>query len=188
MNSAASYPLSPDGPLCPLLDDGSLLLSFYEGSGAKPDVKKFIKRHRWPGKPPLSFTVGPEALKAILRNLNGSRESRDILAAATAKMENPPVLHQVIWNWLSVNDAELVNAADEHGEVQGERVFLSPGGLGRLIAAQAAGADGSDRRTRHLVYLALAFAMLQPDDALQLLQTIGQRFPEYRGPIGLDPV
>ena len=31
-----------------------------------------------------------------------------------AKLENSPVLYQVIWNWLTVNDPELVQAVDDH--------------------------------------------------------------------------
>ena len=180
-----SYPACVDGPLCPLLNDGELMLRFYESSGTKPNMKKFIKRHSWPGKPPLSYSVGPETMKNMLLHANGSAPARAILYETTAKLENSPVLYQVIWNWLSVNDPNLIQAVDNFSHTVNDLVFITPDELRGLMESQVSADEWSEDRKIHLVYLVLAFAMLQPNESIALLRTLAERFPEMSGAVGL---
>ena len=180
-----SYPAYVDGPLCPLLNNGELMLRFYESSGTKPNMKKFIKRHTWPGKPPLSYSVGPETMKKMLLHANGSAPARAVLYETTAKLENSPVLYQVIWNWLSLTDPNLIRAVDNFSHTVNELVFISPDELRGLMESQVSSEEWSEDRKVHLVYLVLAFAMLQPNESIALLRTLTERFPEMAGPVGL---
>ena len=180
-----TYPAYVEGPLCPLLNDGELILRFYEGSGTKANMKKFIKRHSWPGKPPLSYSIGPETMKKMLLHANGSAQARAVLFEATVKMENSPVLYQVIWNWLTVNDPHLIQAVDNFSHMVNDLVFISPEELRGLMESQVSSDEWSEDRKIHLVYLVLAFAMLQSNESITLLHTLTEPFPEMAGPVGL---
>ena len=180
---AGTYPLNPDGELCPLLNDGDLLLSFYDGAGARPDIKKFIKRNRWPGKPPLSYSVGTETMKKMLLSLHNSREGRDRLAAASQRDDDSPVLHQVIWMWLGAQDPTLIQAVDKHGHSKGDRLFMSPDDMETLVDERLKEEMCDENGRIHLVYLALAFAMLQPEDGSTFMEIVSDRMPEFRSGI-----
>jgi hypothetical protein len=180
-----TYPLDPDGGLCPLLNDGSFLYDLYAGADARHEIKKFVKRNRWPGKPPISYSVGPETMKKMLLSLHSTREGRDRVEAVTRKAENPLTLHQVIWNWLTVHATELVKAADDHSHSKGQKVFMSPKEFSALVNARSKEIEENEDEKKHLVYLALAFAMLQPDDCKELLETATKKFPEFQEAVGL---
>ena len=179
------YPLNPDGPLCPLLRDGDLLRDLYEQSGTRQEMKKFIKRNNWPGKPPLSYSVGPETMKKMLLSVLDTPEGRKRLADKTEDAETPAVLHQVIWNWLCVNNPALIKAADEFSHSQDDKVFMSADELTGLLAARKDAEDVHEDEPRHLAFLTLAFAMLQPDDAQSLVKILVEQNGEFKGPMGV---
>jgi len=180
-----TYPINPDGALCPLLNDGTFLYDLYAGADARIEIKKFVKRNRWPGKPPISYSVGPETMKKMLVSLHSTRAGRDRVEAVTSKAENPLTLYQVIWNWLTVHATELIKAADEHSHTKGRKVFMSPKEFVELLDARSKEIAEDEDEKKHLVYLALAFAMLQPEDSKELLQTATSKFPEFQDAVGL---
>jgi len=180
-----TYPLNPDGELCPLLNDGAFLYDLYAGADARHDIKKFVKRSRWPGKPPVSYSVGPETMKKMLISLHNTPSGRDRVEAVTGKHENPLTLHQVIWNWLTVNATELIKAADEKCHTKGQKVFMSPKEFVELLDSRSKEIAENEDEKKHLVYLALAFGMLQPDDCESLLKTATDKFPEFQQAVGL---
>jgi hypothetical protein len=183
--STKTYPLDPEGPLCPLLDDGTLLLEIYEGGGSKQEIKKFIKRNRWPGKPPISYAVGPETMKKMLLSLHSSSEGRKRLASATSNHEEPPVLYQVIWNWLGTQNPKLVQAVDDFSHTRGDKVFVSAEQYSGLLDARFKEEECGDEEKKQLVFLGLAFAMLQPEESPALLNVIGERLSDYKEAVGL---
>lgn len=184
--SSSTYPLDLDGPLCPLLDDGELLLRFYEESGAKLDIKKYVKRHRWEGKPPLSYSVGRETLKKMILSLQHSARARRELHSTTHKNDNALVLYQVIWNWLSVQDPKLIEAIDKHSHSVGDRIYVTPAELDALIETRQKEEDWEEKGKLHLAFLVLAFTMLQPDDRSDLVRTFTRAVPELAAPMGVE--
>ncbi len=183
--SKETYPLNPDGELCPLLNDGAFLYNLYDGADARHAIKRFIKRNRWPGKPPDSYSVGPETMKKALVSLHNTREGRERVESATGRMENPLTLHQVIWNCLTMRATDLIKMVDDHSHTKGDKVFMSPGEYSNLLEARADEVEANEDEKKNLVCLALAFAMLQPDDCMELLHTAANKFPEYRDAVGL---
>lgn len=182
--AAKTYPLNPEGPLCPLLRDGDLLLDLYEQSGTRQEMKKFIKRNNWPGKPPLSYSLGPETMKKMLLSVLDTPQGRKRLADKTENADNPAVLYQVIWNWLCINNPPLIKAVDDFSHTENDKVFMGAKDLTGVLAARKDAEDIHEDETRHFAFLTLAFAMLQPEDAKALVDAFLKRHKEFKKPVG----
>jgi hypothetical protein len=184
MASPTTYPLALDGPLCPLLNDGDLLYQFYSGAFRR-EIKKFIRKHNWPGKPVLSYSVGSDTMKQALLSLLNAPEGRDRVTARMSQEGHELALYQAIWGWLGFQDADLLTAVEDHSHTVDEKVFMSPRELAGLLDARLKEGELSAEARKRLAILALGFAMLQPKDRKKLVKITADRLPEFKEAIGL---
>ena len=185
MKTRHFYPLNPQGPLCPLLDDADLLMDFYEQAQLRKSLKKYCKQTRWEAKPPVPYSMGNETLKKLLASLLGNPEARSKLVKKDLSGGESPALHQAIWGWVSVSNPTLSELVGEHSHDVEDRVFMSCSELKSLIHSAKEKELLDEDGIRHVAYLAVAFAMLQPAEALELLQTFCTEFPSYTEQLGL---
>ena len=174
------YPLCPSGPLCPLLDDGDLLFDFYTISGFRQQIKGFCKSKPWGGKPKLPFSMTDKHLKLFLLSLFNSPDARQLLSVFGKKHE----LCHAIWNWLKNTNAPLYDMVLLHCYEKTPGVlYIKPGELGRFI--EMASCDDSPTIRNSLIYLALAFAMLDDESCVEIISIIAVRYPESAYGLGL---
>lgn len=180
-----TFPCHHDAPLCPLLDDADLLFEFYETAGLRKELKKICKLYRWDGKPPVPYSMGPETLKPMVLSMLQSPAMRKRITAMDSGTGPSPALHQAIWTWFAVRNQKLAALVEKHThEVKG-RLFLKPEALAKLIETARAEGLADDPAPRQLACLAMAFAILQPDEASGLLETVAEAFPDLSRAIGL---
>jgi hypothetical protein len=96
------------------------------------------------------------------------------------------LLHNVIWGWLDNVNKTLFEAAKScgHQNAKGD-VFMTPEELGCFLDVP----DGDDAAQvrRQKIYVALAFAMLEPESRAPLVAQLLNRFPEAAVGLGLLP-
>lgn len=180
-----TYPLNPEGRLCPLLDDPDLLFDFYETAGLRKDLKKICKTLRWDGKPPVPYSIGPDALKGLLHSLLQSPAMRRKLAARDNTAGNSPALHQAIWAWIAARNPKLAELAEKHTHEKKERLFMAPQGLRDTLREAGENELLDEAGPLQAACLAAAFAMLQPEDASDLLSAAAEVYPEVGASLGL---
>jgi hypothetical protein len=167
------YPFNLDGSLCPLLNNGELLLGFYEEESLRHGIKQFCKRAAWPGKPAAMFAVDAEKLKELVLSLFNSPVARKTLASSRY-----PYLHDAMWNWLgSVNPALHERLSTCCDEVKG-KLFVKCDLWAGLLKDIKKGNSSADT-VLQLAYVMLAFGMLQEDDRFALGEAFLATFPEY---------
>ena len=182
----ATYPLNPDGPLCPLLDNPALLFEFYETAGLRKELKKVCKNERWDGKPAVPYSIGPAALTSLLHSLLQSPAMRRRIAARDSGPGHSPALHQAIWAWVAVRNSKLVELAEKHTHEVKDRLFMAPSAFREMIQKAREENLLDENGPLQLACLAVAFAMLQRDDARELLQVVTDLHPEYGKALGLE--
>ena len=166
LEASPHYPFNLDGPLCPLLDHGPLLLAFYDGAGLRPAIKQFCKRANWPGKPATSYAVNTEKLQELLASLFNSPTARAQLWAQ-GEAGRCPYLHDAIWQWARAETPALCDRIAACCEDVKDRLFLRCEPFQQLLA-QVQQEQPSPQSVTRLAYLVLAFAMLQPQDRYAL--------------------
>ena len=169
-----------------MLDDGDLLLEFYDRAGVKQGIKRFIKRQRWPGKPALPYSLGTDAMRSMLLNLLNAPAGRRLLLERSEKTSESLALHQVIWSW-SCQEAEgLEKIISEHGVEIKDRIFLRPDGLKNIVDDFSSRQDWDQSGKRLLAHVVLAYAMLQPEDSIFLAEIFLEKAPELGEGFGLQ--
>jgi hypothetical protein len=167
------YPFKLDGGLCPLLNDGELLLGFYEEESLRHGIKQFCKRAAWPGKPAATFAVDAEKLKELVVSLFNSPVARKMLATSRC-----PYLYDAMWEWLTLANSELCDRIKGCCEEIKGKLFLKVESWATLLAALR-NENPPANTVLHLAYVMLAFAMLQEDDRFVLGEALISTFPEY---------
>ncbi len=180
-----TYPLNLEGRLCPLLDDPGLLFDFYEAAGLRKDLKKIVKTQRWEGKPPVPYSIGPDALQKLLYSLLQSPAMRRKIASRDSSAGNSPALHQAIWGWLAARNGKLAELAEKHTHEKKDRLFMAPSAFRETIQEAKEAEILDEQGAQQIACLAAAFAMLQPEEAQDLLQAAAEAFPEVAAPLGL---
>ena len=174
------YPLCESGPLCPLLDDPELLFDFYVTSGLRQGVKRFLKTHRWEGRPKSPYAMNDEILTQMLHSMCNSPDARRLLRASRDSL----ALHYAIWAWLDHTNKDLFKAAQEHAHLdEAGKYFMTPAELGTFLDARRIDDDAAI--DRQLTYLAVAFAMLQDESRAELLAEVIYRFPGTARDLGV---
>ncbi len=85
-------------------------------------------------------------------------------------------LHHAIWHWLRIEHEPIYNAAfsfcyrDEN-----HRYFIKPSEFGQFLEKFG---NNDSLTNRPVIYLALAFAMLQKESAVELIAEVATRYPE----------
>jgi len=177
LQKSPCYPFDLAGRLCPLLDNGELLLAFYEGAGSRLNIKQYCKRATWPGKPAVGFAIDPAKLQELVASLFNTPAAREQLRSQ-GDDGRCPFLHNAIWAWLGVENPTLVERIAGCCETIDDRSFIRVEPLNKLLAEiQPTKPDA--REIIHLAYAVLAFAILQPDDRHALGQVFLSAFPEY---------
>jgi hypothetical protein len=171
------YPFNLTGPLCPLLNDSEVLLAFYSDAGFRQGIKGFCKRTAWAGKPPISFAIDPEKLKALVVSLFNSPEAREKFAKR-GDDGHCPLLHNAIWQWSSTANPTLVQRFSAVCVEVKDRLYIKDEALKKLLG-EIQKEQPAPAALNQLAYVVLAFAMLQPDDRFSLGETFLSFFPEY---------
>ncbi len=176
-----NFPFNDEGELCPVLNDGQFLVDVYSVSGNRPSIKAFCKKIKWPDKPKVGISVGEEQLKVLLPSLFNSPIARvklDKAGEKSGKMAAPP-LHQAMWGWLLETSPELGEKVKDNCHERGEGLhFLSADGLETLCK------ETKEEESETLARIVLAFVMLQPKDAEELVLAFLKYFPAMTEPIG----
>jgi len=172
------YPFTLDGPLCPMLNDGEILASFYAEESFRNRVKQFCKRTPWPGKPTVSYAVDPEKLKELLISLFNSPVARTALRLKS-ETRRCPYLDNAIWQWLTVVNPMLCQHLSGCCDEVKDKLFLRPDAWVTLLAKIQREQPNTATVTQ-LAYITLAFAMLQPDDRYSLGEAFLTAFPESK--------
>jgi hypothetical protein len=177
------YPLCESGPLCPILDDEDLLFDFYIVAGMRQHIKRFFKTNRWEGKPQVRVMTD-SALKNLLQSVHNSPEARRMLITFDKNI----ALHQAIWGWLKIENKTIYDIALSfcHQDEKG-KCYMSPSELGQFLE-KLRNCDSPTKQT--IIYLALAFAMLEKESSIDLITEVVIRYPETMPELGLffDPV
>ncbi len=176
------YPLCESGPLCPLLDDPELLFDFYVKGRQRQQVKRFLKTHRWEDRPKFGYAINDGVLTQALHSMCNSPDARRLLRVSHASLE----LHNAMWAWLDQTDNGLFKAVQQYAhQDEAGKYFMTPAELGTFLDDQLG--QGRLESNVPLLYIGVAFAMLQPDSRTELLAEILQRFPEAASYLGLAP-
>jgi len=174
------YPLCESGPLCPLLDDDGLLYDFYVTGGLRHEIKRFCKTHHWEGKP-RTLAMTDTAFKKLIRSMCNSFEARQALKASNDYIE----LHDAIWIWLKKTNKTLYDRAKSFGhQDKSGKLFMTSSELGRLLAE--VGDEDLPSIRSSLIYLGLAFAMLDTKSRVELIAKIVALFPDTVDGLGLS--
>jgi len=186
--TSTKYPFDADGPLCPLLDDGTFLVDVYTASGNRPSIKAFIKKTKWAGKPKVGISVGEAQLVELLPNLFNSPEARDKLGRAGQKSGKTAAapLHQAIWAWFQDVDGDTGTKLKEHCHERGDGLYFLTADAVAAFAAELAATSPDAAAVERAGRVILAFAMLQPADALSLARAFVERFPALVDGMGLQ--
>jgi hypothetical protein len=175
------YPFTLDGPLCPLLNDAGVLSSFYAEESLHHTIKQFCKRTTWPGKPAVSYGVGPKKLKELLLSLFNSPVARAALRQKSEK-GRCDYLDNAIWQWLTIANPTLRDRLSGCCDDIKGKLFIKRGAWVALLVKIQSEKPSVDTVTQ-LAYAALAFAMLQEDDRHALGEAFLSAFPEYAAKI-----
>lgn len=182
------YPFDREGPLCPLLDDGDFLLEAFVRAEAKIAVKRFCKRHAWPNKPKVGFSVDDELLKKLLLSLFNCPEGRrryDHLAAKGRFCPLPAAL--VLW-FAAVNprlSVRMLGALDAFME---DPSIPSPEDLSKLVAElkeEKTGAAAVTQLARGLLGILIALGGSSEQD--KLARAFLEVFPNFERRFGYRP-
>ena len=177
LHATPYYPFTLDGPLCPLLNDTELLSGFYAEDSLHHGIKQFCKRTTWPAKPVVSYALGPEKLKELLISLFNSPVARATLRRQSEK-DRYTYLDSAIWLWLSIANPVLSQRLSGCcDDVKGRLFIRCEAWAALLTKIQSEKPDAAT--VPQLAYVALAFAMLQPDDRYALGEAFLSAFPEY---------
>lgn len=172
------YPLCKSGPLCPLLDDANLLFEFYISSHKRKAIKHFCKSKKWENKPNY-LVMTDSTLKLLIRSMCNSPQARRMLIE---QGENN-ALHQAIWHSEKSKNESLFEKVYLYCYDDNGLTFIKPNQLDRLLNEIADGDSLSIRTT--LIYLSLAFAMLEDESCAEIVAQIANRYPETLGALGL---
>ncbi|GCF88514.1 hypothetical protein [Shewanella sp. M-Br] len=171
------YPFCNSSKLHPLFDDKNLLLEFYISAGKKKDLKAFCKKNEWNGKPLLPRVVTNDVLATFLKSICNSSDARNKLS----KCRSDIALYQVIYLWFKKSYPFLY----EQIQVccyckESNKSYLNVGDLHLFFEKKDIDFLGGKEP---ILYLLLAFAMLQSQDRLKIYEEICARYPEIKNPI-----
>jgi len=177
LQAVTVYPFNLGGPLCPLLNHAELLGEFYAEDGLRHGIKSFCKKTAWPGKPLVSFTIGPEKLQELLLSLFNTPAARASLRRLS-ESDRVTNLDNAIWEWLATANPKLAERVlGCCHEIKGKS-FLKPEALQQFLSDFQKESPDANAVTQ-LAYVVLAFAMLQPDDRYRLGEVFLSAFPEF---------
>lgn len=182
LQTAPGYPFRLDGPLCPLLNDATVLAAFYGEDSLRHGIKSFCKKTAWPGKPVVSFAINPEKLQELMLSLFNTATARAILRERS-ESDRATYLDNAIWQWFArANPALAQRVAGLCHEVKGKS-FLKPEALPQFLA-DFQKESPEPMAVTQVAYVVLAFAMLQPDDRFRLGEAFLAVFPQYAEKFG----
>jgi hypothetical protein len=177
LQAVISYPFNLDGPLCPLLNHAELLGEFYAEDGLRHGIKSFCKKTAWPGKPVVSFTIGPEKLQELLLSLFNTPAARTILRRLS-ESDRATYLDNAIWVWFTMANPKLAERVlGCCHDIKGKS-FVKPEALQKFLSDFQTESPDTNAVTQ-LAYVVLAFAMLQPDDRYRLGELFLSAFPAF---------
>lgn len=171
------YPLCTSGPLLPFLNSEELLYDIYVKAGYRAEVKAFCKSKNWPGKP-IHQVVTDKALRQLTHSMCNSHQARKMLIAAANDIE----VHSALWRYVGKIDLIFFQKIKEFCYTKDEKTFIDPSGVKEFLTAVKS--EVSVVPTS-VIYLIVAFGMLQPELCEDFLSELFNIFPDSLGIIGL---
>ncbi len=184
--NSSYYPFSSSGPLCPILNDENLLLTFYPPGNNRKEIKRLLKTKVWPNKPkmPLSISMSDDALKKLLKSMWNSPEARQLI-----KKHNKLELHNAIWEWFQTTNPETLNLLKTYchknkNKNKPNNLFITPEHLGNFFNELNKTELSSIRNS--LIYITLAFGMLENKLCSEYFYKILKIYPDASHEIGIE--
>lgn len=172
------YPLSSSGPLLPLLDNEELLYEIYIKSEYRTEVRNFCKTKHWIGKP-VHPVVTDKALRPLIRSMGNSFQARKMLIAASNDIE----IHSALWKYVIKTDEISYKKILDFCYTKDKKTFITPEGVKKFLTAIKSETPAA---SNSVIYLIIAFGMLQQEFAADFFSELFNIFPDSLGAIGLN--
>ncbi len=185
-------PLDPGGPLPPDLT-GKIIAAAYRSQGADLKPRKILRllEHRVPATP------SHDLLHELLYESFGEPRARAGLTKKSKKTRLPP-LCEALYQWLKKQEwtQPIYDALIAPAEVtRNEKTFLDPEQFREIVKDRApgllnreAGETSEESSESALALFSLAFALLQPEDAVAIVEGVLPLSPQYESFFGVGVV